>query len=193
MSAKLAEVVPLASRREPRSGSSEPRPLDQSFEGMFRQHFSFVVHSLRLLGVHERDLDDVAQDVFVAVHDKFAGYDPRRPIKAWLFSFAARFAANYRRLARHRHEAVIDPERVPTEDGASAGFRSVQVAFLKDALAEMPEHQREALIMHDIHGLTAPEIAEALSLPLATVYSRVRRGRKALRRIAHRGKKGGRR
>jgi RNA polymerase sigma-70 factor (ECF subfamily) len=160
--------------------------LDDRFESVFRDHFAYVVHSLRLLGVHERDLDDVAQDVFVAVHQKFADYDASRPIKAWLFSFAARFASNYRRLARHRHEAQVDADSVA--DGSSDGtpFRQMQLSFLQGALGEMEEPQRIALIMHDIHGLTATEIAAALEVPLNTVYSRVRRARKALRRIAAR-------
>ena len=186
MSESLATVVPLG----PNVGPSAPS-LDKRFESMFRDHYAFVVHSLRLLGGQERDLDDVAQDMFVTVHRRCAEYDPSRPVKAWLFSFAARFASNYRRLARHRLESDIDADALAGADARDhESYRQSQRRFVQDALTSLIEEQRVALIMHDIHGLTAPEIAEALSLPLNTVYSRVRRARKALKKIADRAKKG---
>lgn len=48
----------------------------------------------------------------------------------------------------------------------------------------MDDDRRNALIMHDMDGLSAPEIAEALGVPLNTIYSRVRRGREEFRRRA---------
>lgn len=187
MSQTLAKVVPI----QPRASQSPVPSLDERFEAMFREYFSYVVHSLRLLGVQERDLDDVAQDVFVTVHRRYADYDPNRPVKAWLFSFAARFASNYRRLVRHRLESDVDADTVldavADTRGKEESYRQSQLSFLQHALSSMVEEQRVVLIMHDIHGLTAPEIAEALSLPLNTVYSRVRRARKALKKIAAKG------
>src|SRR5579862_3687219 len=76
------------------------------FRAVFEREFDYVWASLRRLGVHDRDLEDVAQDVFVQVHKRLPNYDPSRPIRPWLFAFAVRCASDWRRLARHRVEVL---------------------------------------------------------------------------------------
>ncbi len=156
-----------------------------SFDVFFRANFAYVLHCLRRLGVMDADLDDVAQDVFVAVHRHFSEYDANRSAKAWLFSFAARTAANYRRLARHRHETREVPGEDRSRDPELSMYRAEQLAWIRSTLLRMKEDRRNVLIMHDMDGLSAPEIAAVLDLPLNTVYSRVRRGREEFRKIAN--------
>lgn len=163
------------------------QPDLSAFEDLFDSEFSYVCRALRRLGVQEGDLEDLAQDVFLAVYAKFATRDPHRPARPWLFGFAFRFASNYRRSARHRLESKLESEgasALPTpEDHAS---RRQSQNLLLSALEALPLERRSVLIMHDIDGFTAPDIASALSIPTNTVYSRVRVARaelqKALRR-----------
>lgn len=58
--------------------------------------------------MHERDLEDVANEVFLTVYRKLDDYDPTRPVRPWLFAFALRMAADYRPLARHGVELLGD-------------------------------------------------------------------------------------
>src|SRR5260370_25568530 len=76
------------------------------FRALFDREFDYVWVSLERLGVHDRDLEDIAQDVFVLVHHQLDEYDPRRPIRPWLFGFALRCASNWRNLASHRAEVL---------------------------------------------------------------------------------------
>jgi len=69
---------------------------------IFQQEFRYVWNSLRRLGVHQRDLEDVVHEVFVRVHDQLPLFDVTRPLRPWLFGIALGLATNYRRLARHR-------------------------------------------------------------------------------------------
>lgn len=154
------------------------------FEAVFERECGYVVHSLRRLGVRENDLEDLTQDVFIAVHRRLGDYDPARPLRPWLFGFAFRAASNYRRLARHRREAVFEP--APLERGAPPvqeqalvdGERRQQ---LRHALDTLDLKHRAALILVDLDGVPPAEVAESLDIPLDTVYSRVRNGRKKLR------------
>src|SRR3954462_7926341 len=91
------------------------------FQDCYRREFSYVAHTLRRLGVHSAELEDVAHDVFVAVYRHFGERDPARPLRPWLFGFSFRIASDHRKLARHRHEAPplahepADPRPQPDE------------------------------------------------------------------------------
>lgn len=115
---------------------------------------------------------------------KLATYDTQRPIRPWLFAFAARSAANYRRLGRVRHEhaeadhAALAPTAVAPGDLAREhGERQLVL----DALQGVAEDRRSAFIMYEIDGFTANEVADVLEIPVNTVYSRIRLARAEFR------------
>lgn len=149
------------------------------FRDLFMAHGAYVFHSLRRFGVPERDLEDVTHDVFVVVHRKLAEYDATRPPKPWLCAIAARVAADYRRLARHRREQIGEPpeqvDHAPSAD-AQLDTRAAQ-ALVIEALQSIDESRRAVFVMIDLDGAGAPEAAHALQVPLNTVYSRLRLAR----------------
>ncbi len=158
------------------------RPLP-AFRALFEAEFDYVFHSLFRLGVRRPDLEDLTHEVFVAVHRALADYDPARPLRPWLFGFAFRVASDHRRRAHHRREAPDErageaPDARPLADEqlASEEARLLLLAGL-DAL---PIERRAVVVMHDLDGCSAPEIAGAVGIPLNTVYSRLRLGREQL-------------
>jgi RNA polymerase sigma factor (sigma-70 family) len=92
---------------EPARSLNEARP---TFRSVFDGELNFVWNTLRRFGVAERDLEDLAHEVFVVVDRQLGSYDPSRPLRPWLFTIAFRCASDYRRLARHRHETLVDNE-----------------------------------------------------------------------------------
>lgn len=168
----LRELSPLALADE---------LLRPSFEAIYRDHFRHVWHTLRRLGVVERDLEDAAHEVFVVVHRRLEDYDPRRPLKPWVTGIAYRVASDERRRARHRREVFShegwdarDKGDGPEEHLAATRAR----ALVQAALSELPLDQRAAVVMHDLDGLSIPDIAHELGIPLNTMYSRLRLGRR---------------
>jgi RNA polymerase sigma-70 factor (ECF subfamily) len=172
---------PAASTQEPVVEPSLAMAA-RSFQSVFDAEFSYVCRCLRRLGARPSDVEDLAQEVFVAVHRKFDAFDGTRPLRPWLFGFAHRVASNYHRLARHRHE-VSEPDE-PIGSGTPEELLSDRQAqaLLLSALDQLTLEQRSVVVMHDIDGFTAPEIASALLVPLNTVYSRVRIGRDELKK-----------
>src|SRR5688572_18940673 len=85
---------------------ASPSALSEQFRAIFVRELAYVVRSLRRLGVRHEEVEDMAQEVFLAAHVHLDRYDPSRPVRPWLFAFAARVAANYRRLSRHTHEVA---------------------------------------------------------------------------------------
>lgn len=175
-------------------------PVAMDFTAVFKGQFEYVWHSLRRLGVGERDLEDVAHDVFVAVHRRLDAYDPERPLRPWLFAFACRAAADYRKQARHRTrlsdklEAVRDPA-LAVDEQAIVREELDRVARALDAL---DLDRRAIFVLHEIDGVSVPEAALALGVPTNTAYSRLRLAREdfeaAVRRIeVRRAESGGKR
>jgi RNA polymerase sigma-70 factor, ECF subfamily len=163
------------------------------FRSLFETEFEYVWHTLRRLGVRERDLEDVTHDVFLAVHKKLHTFDGARPKRPWLFAFAYRFASDYRKLARHRREVLeLAPE---TRDHSPSAFDRAAFGETLDlarrALDTLPLDRRAVFVLHELDECPMPEVAEALGIPLNTAYSRLRLAREdlasAIRRFRLRG------
>jgi len=155
---------------------------------IFQSEFGYVWSTLRRLGVHERDLEDMAHEVFVRVHEQLPLFDPSRPLRAWLFGISLGIATNYRRLARHRLDLMGEsPEVVDLARPADEGLEHLQQAELVHAaLATVSLEQRAVLVLHELDGYAIPEVATTLGLSLNTAYSRLRLGREAFRQAFRR-------
>jgi RNA polymerase sigma-70 factor (ECF subfamily) len=156
---------------------------DTAFQRVFGAELGYVWNALRRLGVPERDRQDVTQDVFVAVHRHLGDYDPARPLRPWLFAFAARCASDYRRRASTRYEVLAEDEshgESGRDDGKTMDERVSARRVLLRALDRMEDGKRAIVLMHDVEGWPVSEIAHALGMPLQTVYSRLRVGRQDL-------------
>jgi RNA polymerase sigma-70 factor (ECF subfamily) len=135
-----------------------------------------VWNTLRRLGVREADVEDLVHDVFLKVYLRRDGYDASRPSRPWLFGFAYRIASDYRRLARHRVEVLGSHHDIP--DTSAAPDRDIdakqQWQIVQSALASVEFDRRAVFMLHEVDGESAPDIAQALGIPLNTVYSRLR-------------------
>ncbi|MDB4990467.1 MAG: polymerase sigma factor RpoE [Myxococcaceae bacterium] len=134
------------------------------------------------MGVHDAQVDDALQDVFLVVHQRLHEFDQRARITTWLFQIAVRVAHGYRRkLQRAREHTPMNEElacasHTPLED-TEASEAARRLAGLLDGLEE---DKRALLVLAELEELTAPEIAELTGTPLNTVYTRLRRARAAL-------------
>jgi RNA polymerase sigma-70 factor (ECF subfamily) len=143
------------------------------------EHISFVWRSLRRFGVSEADADDASQEVFLVTSRRLDEI-PEDKERAFLYSTAARVAANSRRSRKRREAAYERYETAPMEAQATPETMTDQLrarSLLNGILETMPEELREVLVLFEIEELGIAEIAEALDIPMGTVGSRLRRGR----------------
>jgi RNA polymerase sigma-70 factor, ECF subfamily len=180
--------------------ATSPAPAETpSFDRVYEGELSYVWHTLRRLGVPERDREDLAHDVFLVVHRRLGDYVPERPLRPWLFGIAYRVVSDYRRSARVRHE-VVAPDDVPAEGAnpAAADPSATDEVLSRErrelvlrGLEEVPLQRRAVFILHELDGFSIPEIAAAIEAPLNTLYSHLRRARRdfadAVRRLAGSG------
>jgi RNA polymerase sigma-70 factor (ECF subfamily) len=158
--------------------SSDPGRASADFRALFDAHYAYVCASLRRLGVSEGDREDAAIEVFCRVHARLDTYDDRRPVKPWLFAFAARVASEYRRRERRRPHLANAGETEPAAAPASDRFAEREARRLVlAALASLDDDKRTVLVLHDLDECTVPDIAIALGVPEGTVYTRLRAAR----------------
>lgn len=149
---------------------------DAEFRAFFRAHLAYVCESLRRLGVQSRDAEDLAHEVFMAVHRRFDELDRSRPPRPWLFAFALRSASGYRQRARVVRETVgIDGEVAADQPDAEAQLaRDGDRRTVYEALATLPIERRAIFVMHELDERPVPDIARELEIPVQTAYSRLR-------------------
>jgi RNA polymerase sigma factor (sigma-70 family) len=122
--------------------------------------------------------EDLAQESLLKAWRSRASFDGRANVRTWVFTIARNTWVDYLRRRRVRGaEETMDQATATASTApgpvASASGREFSVQ-MELALARLPDEQREALAMRESDGLTFPEIARLLELPLATVKSRVR-------------------
>src|SRR5262249_28321199 len=161
----------------PRAVQPPPTRLP-SFRDLFETESSYVWTTLKRLGVKDADLEDMVHECFLAVHRLLGQFDPRRPVRPWLFGIAFREAANYRRRAQHRYEVAAEAEAVDETPSVDEHVAAKEArSLLLRGLQTLDLDRRAVLVMHDIDGATMPEIAQTLAIPLNTAYSRLRLAR----------------
>lgn len=150
---------------------------------IYERHADFVWRCLRRHGVPDSDAPDAVQDVFLAVHRTLAHFEGRSSVRTWLFTICRSVARDRRNRASRRHEVAsldaIDPEVDSRADAAARFEHNSRLSLLGKILAAMDPEQRELLVLYEIEDMTGEEIAQALSLPLGTVYSRLQVARAA--------------
>ncbi len=131
----------------------------------------------------EAAAEDVVQDVFMDLWRRPGAYDPRRGSLPRYVSMLARSRALDRWRSRTARESAVDRSaeelrtaRRDEEDAAASALRREGSRRLLGALDELPNDQREAVLLAYGRGLTAQEIARVASVPLGTAKSRVRLG-----------------
>jgi RNA polymerase sigma-70 factor (ECF subfamily) len=148
------------------------------------ENFAFTWRQLRRLGVPHGAVDDAAQEVFLVASRKLDTIAPGSE-RSFLFGTALRIAARVRRLSHVRHEVPHEPSTLEGEPvGTQPTFSPEDLldqkrarVLLDDLLGELDDDLRAALVLFELEGLSTPEIAALLDIPLGTAASRVRRAR----------------
>lgn len=162
-----------------------------AFRELYEQRYAFVWSVLRRLGVPERDVEDLLQDVFVIVHRRLGDFEDRSAKSTWLYAIAVRVYWNYARRQRRRPplatesanampilDTSVGPERFAEQKEASA--------LLEELLGSLDHDKRTAYVLAEIEGLSAPEIAAVTGANTRTIYSRIRAAKQLVEASAKR-------
>ena len=135
-----------------------------------------------------QDAEDAAQEAFLVALERID--DCRSPGKfgGWLMTIVRNRSNN---LVRREALRATDPIPFSARSSTPTPEKEAQLSELRDelagALGELPEVQREIVLLHDLEGWKHREIAQRLGLPAGTVRSHLHYARKALRKLLRPG------
>lgn len=163
------------------SAPAPSRVDEDGFRALFEAHTSFVLRSVRHLGAREADALDLAQEVFTVAHEKRAQLDRPDGARSWLYRICFGVVRNHQRRAQVRREVpTAAPAARETQPPAPDPVeRSQQRARLRQVLAALDEDKRAVLVAHAIEEIPMRDVADALSIPLKTAYSRLYAAKRA--------------
>ncbi len=171
---------------------------EAAFAELVQRHQTRVIGTVaRMLGADAAgDAEDVAQQVFVRVWKSAARYEPTAKFTTWLFTITRNLVFNELRRRKSRPTFSLDHAADPGgESGArpreavdpaapspDEGIREVEVQrAIDEAIAQLPETQRLALVLRRYEDLPYEEIARVLDLTIPAVKSLLFRARNDLR------------
>ena len=165
-----------------------------AFEELVNKYKQQVIHVIHRSIRDFSEAEDLAQNVFVQVFKSAPRYEASAKFATWLFTIARNLCLNeVRRRSRHQAES-LDASQAVHEDQPVRQYEDVKNAAPPDAvlrteledkidqaLADLPENQRTAIVLCQQDELSYEEIAEVLGTTLSATKSLIHRGRETLK------------
>lgn len=153
---------------------------ESAFDELYSRHSRDVQ---AFLGRMVRDpalAEDLLQTTFLSVVRSRGRYEKGAPVGPWFFAIAANAA---RDALRRRRTSVEDlaTETLPEGSQSDSLPDPGMARLIEDAFAELPAQQREAVLLHRVHGWSFDAIAKSLGVSAAAVRVRAHRGYEKLR------------
>jgi RNA polymerase sigma-70 factor (ECF subfamily) len=134
------------------------------------------------------DAEDLVQETYVKALKGFKSFQEGTNLRAWMFRILRNTFLTSRTGLMARNTLSLEEEAEDVEvlvahtiTPESLLLRNENQRMILDALAALPVHYREIILLCEVEGLSYREIAEVLSLPVGTVMSRLSRARSSLR------------
>ena len=161
---------------------------ERAFASLY-DRYGPILFGLLLRILHSRpEAEDVLQEVFLQVWQQARSFDAARGRAfTWLVTLARSRAIDRLRALDSRERAArrsaedAPPQGEGEEAADDAALREERAGVVREALAELPEEQRQVLLLAYLEGMSQSEIAAAKGQPLGTVKTRTRAG---LRRLS---------
>lgn len=141
----------------------------------------------RRLSNAPHDVEDLVQETLLALHLQRGTYDPDLSVSAWALAVARHKLIDYWRRRGRRdslHDAIddVDENLLTTEDSDLGARRDLQKLLL-----DLPQAQRQAIVLTKLEGLSAAEVATRTGATEGAVKVQVHRGLKRLAALVRRG------
>lgn len=140
----------------------------------------------RLIGDYD-EAADLAQEAFLRIYQMIHRYDPEKKFFSWMYRVAQNTCLNAR---ERRPNNVVPVERAEEYFGDTAAGEAAEPEKdylnreirrnIDRAISELPDNYRDIIYLRYIEDLSYQQIADALSLPVSTIETRLFRGRKLL-------------
>jgi RNA polymerase sigma factor (sigma-70 family) len=134
-------------------------------------------YTRQMLGGARSDAEDVLQDVFLRAYGALRNDDRPVTLRAWLYRVAHNRCIDHLRRPVPAPAEVYELSRTPTRDPPAETAQREDLRLLVQDVQRLPEHQRSALLMRELDGLSYAELADALDTSVPAIKSLLVRAR----------------
>ncbi|WP_216365199.1 MULTISPECIES: sigma-70 family RNA polymerase sigma factor [unclassified Roseobacter] len=153
---------------------------DNDMGAQVHEHVGSLRRYALVLTRNPDSAEDLVQETLTKAIAAAHQWEPGTDLRVWLFRILHNTHISDMRKLQVRERAKPDlPEPVTTPDPTLR----IEVQEVLDALDQLPSEQRQPIILIAVEGMSYAEAAEALNIPAGTLYSRLGRGRAALREM----------
>lgn len=146
-----------------------------------------LAYASRLLSGDRAEAEDVAQETMLRLWRMAPGWrQGETKVTTWAYRVATNLCIDRQRSRGRRRQVALDdaPEVADGAAGAEGRLQEAgRMAALEAALADLPDRQRQAVVLRHLEGMTNPEIAAIMEIRVEAVESLTARGKRALTTI----------
>ena len=146
-----------------------------------------LAYASRLLSGDRAEAEDVAQETMLRLWKVAPDWrQGETKVTTWAYRVATNLCIDRQRSRGRKRQTALDdaPEVADAAPGAESRLQEAgRMAALEAALAELPDRQRQAVVLRHLEGMTNPEIATILEIGVEAVESLTARGKRALAAI----------
>jgi len=156
----------------------EPPKSEAAFLQSFDEHHAALFRFAYRLTGSVADAEDIVQECFFGLLRPTCSYNPKRAsLRTYLFGAIRNQSLKHRRQQKDQPEQATTPSQSPESEFLRSELKDV----VSGALMQLPDTQREVLILAHYEQMPLAEIAEVLALELGAVKSRLQRARASLK------------
>ena len=163
----------------PAAAPGSPAFFEENYDRIYR-HVLGMVHD-------PTEAEDLTQETFLRAFQQRDSLRESGAVVSWLYRIATHVTLDRlrQRARRAPRDSGGDVDEIDVADPEAPSLQQFMEqaemsACVQEYLANLPDDSRAVILLHDMHGLSGPEIAETLGLPLATVKMRLHRARARL-------------
>jgi RNA polymerase sigma-70 factor (ECF subfamily) len=201
--APCGRVIPREGARLVRTAWTDEELVERSMAGDHESFNQLILRwerpiyalAYRTIG-REEDARDIVQDTFLRAYRALPGFKGQAKFSSWLYRIALNLCRDWARKQRRTPTVGIPDgvdaselaaEQGPVESIEDLVARREMSRAVAQAMTQLPDEQRTAIILKEYHGLTFQEIADLQGCPLSTVKTRLYQGLSVLRRHLEQG------
>ncbi len=185
--------MPTDRKREPSPAAAEEELLSafrqahspEAFEPLVLLNLNKVRGVISRIVLNPADTDDLVQETFIRAYQKFDSFKGNANFSTWLCRIAVTRSLNHLRKFRRQlpgENALANQAAHVSEQPDQRLMRDEQNRQLDEAMAGLPSHLRAVLVLSVLEDMEAGEVARVCNCSKATVYWRLHRARKELRK-----------
>ncbi len=159
-----------------------------AFNCLMQQHEGRMYAVALRMCANREDAQDCLQEAMLRIYRAISGFKGESSFATWVYRITMNTCLDELRKRKNRQntslDSLLDMGWSPSDDTNSPerqAIRSESQRALREAIRQLPEDMRSAIVLRDIEGMSYEEIANALNINIGTIKSRISRGREKLR------------